>query len=83
MYIDRKCTVWERMEFRDKEDFDRAIEILKETNDLDKVENENFQIEYEILYDTMTEMLLEENDNAPTIEAYNKGHEIIYKNNEL
>lgn len=83
MYIDRKCTVWERMEFRDKEDFDRAIQILKETNDLDKVENENFEIEYEILYDTMTEMSLEDNDNASTIEAYNKGHEIIYKNNEL
>lgn len=79
MYIDRKITIWERMKFRDEEEFKQAIQILKDTNNISEVDNQNFEIEYEPLFDTTEEMTVEENGGSSTVEAFNNT-ELIYQN---
>lgn len=75
-YVDFKCTIWQRMHFKDNADMQKVIEILKKENypghlDLEEL---GFQ-ENEILFDTEEFLLPEENDNQSTVEVYSQNKE--------
>ncbi len=78
MYIDYKCTVWRRIHIPDdKNDKEYIIETLKKG-----VEPLFTDAEYETLLDTSGDMTVEDNDGCSTIELYDVGHKLLFKNGE-
>ncbi len=80
-YVDQRIKTWERTRFAieaedKKEAVKKAIEFLKDSNEcLDNVE-------VEILYETSTEMDVEENRGAATRELFSEDGQEISNNTE-
>jgi len=76
MILDYKCTVWRRIHIPDDvNDKEYIIETLKK--DLEPL----FEAaEYETLYDTSEDMIVEDNDGHSTIELYDEDRNILFKN---
>lgn len=65
LYVDKKCTVWERETFL--VEADTQVEALEKIEKLDS-EAYGYFTEAETLYDTMSELSPEENNGEATIE---------------
>ena len=81
-YIDERVMVWHRHKFSvEAETLDEAKEIAKTMvmDNPDEIEHDDF----EILYDTMTEMQVEDNMDNSTIELFCKeDDELLYENSD-
>lgn len=82
-YIDYKCTTWCRLHLEDTTDLTSIIEELKEgENPLTVSYNSSENIEWEVLNETETWIIPEDNDNHSTVEVYDDGV-CIFKNSKL
>lgn len=81
-YIDEKVTIWNRLKFTIQ------AETLEEAKEkaifLTAKERDEIEIyDSELLFDTMSELDLEDNDNNSTIELYcEENDELLYDNGE-
>jgi hypothetical protein len=81
-YIDEKVTIWNRLKFTIQ------AETLEEAKQkaifLTAKERDEIEIyDSELLFDTMSEIDLEDNDNNSTIELYSEENdELLYDNGE-
>ena len=79
-YIDEKVTIWNRLKFTIK------AETLEEAKEkaifLTAKERDEIEIyDSELLFDTMSELDLEDNDNNSTLELYcDENDELLYDN---
>ena len=86
-YRDQKCSVWTRTSFRiEAETYEQAVAKvleMEENDDYDEVDTD-----YEVLYETTTELTPDVNDNFSTTEIYSHrnifGHssDIIFENGQ-
>lgn len=77
LYIDCKCTIWEREHY--------TIEAESEIEALEKCLKAGIECDYsEYLYDTVEYMPPKDNGNCPTLEVYNNHtEERIFSNNPV
>jgi len=81
-YLDVKQTIWERIAINSEDDYSKIVEMLKEGKSIENIYNEyNMdECESEILYDTATEMDINENDENSTIELLDENMQTVWKN---
>lgn len=75
-YVDIKYEVWERHKFKEDADMNKIVELLKEDDGI--FDEELGFIESSILYETMYQMNIENNQGFSTVEVY-KDDELIYE----
>lgn len=77
LYVDRKCTIWEREYY--------TIEAESETEALEKCLSPDVECyNSEFLYDTDSHMTPKDNDNYPTLEVFNEDTDKrIFSNNPV
>ena len=80
-YRDQKCSVWQRTRFEVKaETYEEALAKVFEME-----ENDDYEIDtdYEMLYETTTDLTPDMNDNFSTTESYSADkHELIFENGQ-
>jgi len=81
-YLDVKQTIWERIAINSEDDYSKIVEMLKEGKSIENIYNEyNMdECESEILYDTATEMDINDNDENSTIELLDENMQTVWKN---
>jgi len=84
MYIDFKITTWERVHIEDESLKDKIVAALKSgeiasSNDVFKFD---MVADIETLYDSESQMTVEENGGFSTIEAYDWEASLLYENGE-
>lgn len=82
MYLDIKNTIWERIEIQDENQYKEVLKKLQSgefTSGSDVVDY-LYDCSAEYLYDTATEMEVEDNEGFSTLELYNNEHEITFQN---
>lgn len=81
MYLDIKNTIWERIEIQNETQYKEVLKRLESGEFTSGSDVANFlNSSSEFLYDTTTEMDLEGNEGFSTLELYNNGNEIVFKN---
>jgi len=77
MYIDFKCSYWERIKIPvelEKEVYKKITSgKANSTNDLFNEFVDIMSYDYELLYDTSEQLFPEDNNGCPTIEIYDEG----------
>ena len=81
-YRDQKCSVWERKNFRiEAETYEQALAKvleMEENDDYDEVDTD-----YEVLYETTTDLTPDVNENFSTTEIYSHhSSDIIFENGQ-
>ena len=82
MYIDFKITTWERIHIEDESLKDKIVAALKsgEIASADDVFKFDKVEDTETLYETKSQMTVEENGGFSTIEAYDDEVTLLYQN---
>ncbi len=74
-YIDIKKIVWERFEIED----DIIVPEFSTEDEVEEFISDN-NLYGEFLYDTVTDMTIDQNEGASTIEVYDDQGELVFNN---
>lgn len=81
-HLDVKLTIWERYEFDSEEQMLEAKEKLESGELRTSLDvSDNYNLQSELLLDSMEELDFFDNNKQPTMEIFNRG-EIIWSNFE-